>query len=52
MLIEHLLFARFCAWGRGYRMSKEEALTQELTNLKSKEATLTAICRRDAVGQV
>lgn len=44
-LIEHLLFVSFCAWGRGYRMNKKESLTQELTDWKSKEATLTVICR-------
>lgn len=50
-LTEHLLFARFCALGRDYRMSKKESLTQELTNWKSKEAMLTAICRTHAVGK-
>lgn len=49
-LTEHLLFARFCAPGRGYGMSKKESLTQELTNWKSKEATLTAIRRTDTGG--
>lgn len=31
-------------------MNKKESLTQELTDWKSKEATLTVICRMDEQG--